>query len=185
MWGLFANQFGGIHPEGLSEHADRAPLGFLRYVAGDGEPYMGLFPRTVGKRFSRARTGASWGTHPWPRLPGRGKGRKADARVGSYRTLHLYPAPQHVVLTGIPFTGSRRPASPHRAWFMRDPASELRRITLPRTPVNRGEKKGRGCYAPALLTSLRSPRAARHQYGQTACTRSSTIPRYALAGSSR
>ena len=47
---------------------------------GEGESYMGLFPRTVGKRFSRARTGASWGTHPRSRPPGRGNGRKADAR---------------------------------------------------------------------------------------------------------
>src|SRR5918995_4083963 len=35
---------------------------------------------------------------------------------------------------------------------MQDPASELPRIRLPRTPVNKGKKrKGRGCYAPALL----------------------------------
>ena len=65
---------------------------------------MGLFPRTIGKRFSRARTGASWGPPPRPRLPGRGNGRKADARVGSCRTLHFYAASQHVVLTGMPFT---------------------------------------------------------------------------------
>ena len=55
---LFADELGGIHPEGPSELADRAPLG-LRHVAGEGESYMGLFPRTVGKGFSRARTGAS------------------------------------------------------------------------------------------------------------------------------
>ncbi len=60
---------------------------------------MGLFPHPIGKQFSRARTGASWGTHPRPRLPGRENGRKADARVGSCRTLHLYPTPQDVVLT--------------------------------------------------------------------------------------
>ena len=33
----------------------------LEYRPWEGESYMGLFPRTVGKRFSRARTGASWG----------------------------------------------------------------------------------------------------------------------------
>jgi hypothetical protein len=27
---------------------------------------------------------------------------------------------------------------------------ELRRIALPRTPVNKGKKKGRGTYVPAL-----------------------------------
>jgi hypothetical protein len=45
MWWLFADELGGIHPEGLSELADRAPLGF-RHVAEEGESYMGLFPRT-------------------------------------------------------------------------------------------------------------------------------------------
>jgi hypothetical protein len=28
---------------------------------------------------------------------------------------------------------------------MQDPASELPRITIPRTPVNKGKKKGRDC----------------------------------------
>jgi hypothetical protein len=32
----------------------------------------------------------------------------------------------------------------YRTGVMRDPASELRRITLPRTPVNKGKKEGRG-----------------------------------------
>jgi hypothetical protein len=31
---------------------------------------------------------------------------------------------------------------------------EVRRIPLPRTRVNKGEKKGRGCYAPALNSSV-------------------------------
>ena len=34
---------------------------------------------------------------------------------------------------------------------MRDAAFGLRRTPLPRTPVNRGKEKGRGCYTPALL----------------------------------
>ncbi len=33
----------------------------LEYRLWEGESYMGLFPRTVGKGFSRARTSASWG----------------------------------------------------------------------------------------------------------------------------
>ena len=33
---------------------------------------------------------------------------------------------------------------------MHDPASELLRIPIPRTPVNKGEKEGQSCYAPAL-----------------------------------
>src|SRR5215217_4708367 len=36
---------------------------------------------------------------------------------------------------------------------MHDPASELRRIPIPRTPVNKDKKKGLSCYAPALLVS--------------------------------
>jgi hypothetical protein len=33
---------------------------------------------------------------------------------------------------------------------MQDPESELRRIALPRTPVNKGKEKGRSVAAPAL-----------------------------------
>jgi hypothetical protein len=42
---------------------------------------------------------------------------------------------------------------------MRDSACGLRRMILPRTPVNKDEKKGRGCYAPAL--ALCAPDSAR------------------------
>jgi hypothetical protein len=36
--------------------------------------------------------------------------------------------------------------------IMQDPGYEFPRILLPRTPVNKGRKKGRGCYhAPAPL----------------------------------
>ena len=31
---------------------------------------------------------------------------------------------------------------------MHDPANGLRRIHIPRTPVNKGMDKGRGCYEP-------------------------------------
>ena len=34
---------------------------------------------------------------------------------------------------------------------MHDRASELRRISLRRSSVNKGIRKGRGCYTPALL----------------------------------
>jgi hypothetical protein len=38
---------------------------------------------------------------------------------------------------------------------MQDPANELRRTSLPRTSVNKGKKKGRGCLKPRpLLTNL-------------------------------
>jgi hypothetical protein len=33
---------------------------------------------------------------------------------------------------------------------MQDPANEFRRIPIPRTWVNKGKTKDRGCYAPAL-----------------------------------
>jgi hypothetical protein len=58
---------------------------------------MGLFPRTVGQRFSHP-DGRLLGAHPRPRLPVREDGRKEDARARSCRTLHVYPALQHVVL---------------------------------------------------------------------------------------
>src|SRR5829696_4200960 len=44
---------------------------------------------------------------------------------------------------------------------MHDPASELLRINLPRTPLNRGKKKGRRCYSPALDDSLLGPPTCR------------------------
>ena len=43
---------------------------------------------------------------------------------------------------------------------------ELRRILLPRTPVNKGKKKGRGCYAPALDHSLLVPLLPAEGLGQ-------------------
>jgi hypothetical protein len=48
---------------------------------------------------------------------------------------------------------------------MQDPASELRRISIPRTPVNKGKRKGRGSYAPAL-----APFSASKRYGIASCT---------------
>jgi hypothetical protein len=40
---------------------------------------------------------------------------------------------------------------------MHDRASELRRTRLPRTPVNKGMKKDRRCYTPALDDSFLGP----------------------------
>jgi hypothetical protein len=37
---------------------------------------------------------------------------------------------------------------------MQDPANGLRRITLPRTSVNKDRKKGRGVVAPARLITI-------------------------------
>ena len=132
---ISTDQLGRIHPEGLRQLADRAPLG-LRHVAGEGESYMGLFPRTVGKRFSRPDR-CLLGVPSRPRLPGRERESKEEAREGSCGTLHLYPAPQDVGLTGMPFTGSRRPTYPHRTGRMQDPEFGLRRTTLLGTSVNK------------------------------------------------
>src|SRR5215207_1475831 len=40
---------------------------------------------------------------------------------------------------------------PRAVTGMRDAGFELPRISVPRTPVNKGMKKGRCCYAPARL----------------------------------
>ena len=43
-----------------------------------------------------------------------------------------------------------------RGCSMQDPASEVPRIQLPRTSVNKHKKKGRGCYyAPALCSHMK------------------------------
>ena len=107
---ISADELGGINPEGLSELADCAPLS-LRHVAGEGESYMGLFPRTVGKRFFARPDERLLGPIRTPLCPGEGTGRGEMPGAGSCRTLHFYPAPQDVVLTGMPFRGSWRPSS--------------------------------------------------------------------------
>ena len=42
----------------------------------------------------------------------------------------------------------------YRGEAMQDPANGLRRISIPRTRVNKGKEKGRGCYTPALPKNL-------------------------------
>src|SRR5215210_7471126 len=66
----------------------------------------------------------------------------APLRAGSIGTglcgsLHLYPAPQHVVLPDRGGTALRGDPRGPRGQSMQDPASELPRIPLPRTPVNK------------------------------------------------
>src|SRR5215208_7958852 len=43
----------------------------------------------------------------------------------------------------------------YKAWrnFRESPECEVRRISIPRTRVNKAKKKGLSCYAPALLVS--------------------------------
>src|SRR5215211_9170149 len=59
------------------------------------------------------------------------------ARTGVFVCLHLHAPPQHV----DPRPAAGRPAEAILAALegesMQDPASELRRISLPRTPVNK------------------------------------------------
>jgi hypothetical protein len=38
--------------------------------------------------------------------------------------------------------------------FRECPKGEVRRISIPRTSVNKGKKKGRSCYAPTLRKTL-------------------------------
>jgi hypothetical protein len=58
------------------------------------------------------------------------------------------PAPQDVVTAPLIETPAKRLSSGPKEGDIQDRASELRRIPLPRTPVNKGTKKGRGCSRP-------------------------------------
>jgi hypothetical protein len=78
--------------------------------------------------------------------PERRGGRVRGAGIGAPRAsayAHIYPGPQHVVLTRMHQSGGIALLSPRRAETMREAVCELRRISLPRTPVNRGKRKGR------------------------------------------
>src|SRR5215208_2078097 len=68
-------------------------------------------------------------------------GRTRSVR-GSSILLHVYPAPQHVVSTYAACVASEALLAALRGRSMQDPAYELRRIPLPRTPVNRGKNEG-------------------------------------------
>jgi hypothetical protein len=54
------------------------------------------------------------------------------------RKAHIYPGPQHVVLTRMRRAGKRERNPARLARTIQDPASELPRILIPRTWVNRG-----------------------------------------------
>jgi hypothetical protein len=56
---------------------------------------------------------------------------------------------------------------------------ELRRIPLPRTPVNKGKRKGRGTrFNPGPIAALRYALHLRHLTASVRSTPSSSIPRY-------
>src|SRR5215212_7107662 len=64
----------------------------------------------------------------------------------------LYAAPQHVGHTHVAQVAPEATLAAPGGRSMHDRASELRRISLPRTWVNKGIRKGRVCYyTPALV----------------------------------
>ncbi len=56
---------------------------------------------------------------------------------GLFMSAHLYPTPQHVVALSRGVSGFRRHPRGSESRSNHDPANELPRILLPRTPVNR------------------------------------------------
>src|SRR5215217_2780692 len=80
----------------------------------------------------------------------------------AFSYLYFYPGPQDVVrhrtLHG-PMMGLWKV---YKAGAMQDRESELLRIPLPRTPVNKAKEKGRSCFAPAL-PSYSSDRCLLHE----------------------
>jgi hypothetical protein len=63
--------------------------------------------------------------------------------VTSFSPLHIYVAPQHLVVTSIHRAGPTARFRGLRTRAMQHPAFRLRRIPLPRTWVNKGKRKGR------------------------------------------
>src|SRR5687768_6292304 len=83
-------------------------------------------------------------------------------RTEAFIWLHLHAPPLDVVVAHAACRPSEGLISPLGGLFMQDFRYELPRITIPRTPVNRGKKRGRdpvGCRGPScscgalLLTS--------------------------------
>jgi hypothetical protein len=67
-----------------------------------------------------------------------------------YNALHTHSGPYRLwsVLPAHDFFA--RPMAVSEGAIMQHPIYRLRRIPLPRTPVNERIRKGRGCYTPAL-----------------------------------
>jgi hypothetical protein len=57
------------------------------------------------------------------------------------KPAHIYPAPQDVVTAPLIETPVKQLSSGPIEEDIQDPASELRRIPIPRTPVNRGRAR--------------------------------------------
>src|SRR5215207_7720798 len=78
-----------------------------------------------------------------------------DISLGTYRgmgaELHAHVLYRQAAWTGV-FRGSGvRLCRMLDINFAESPKGELRRISIPRTPVNKGKKKGRGLTAPGPL----------------------------------
>src|SRR5215211_5878436 len=68
---------------------------------------------------------------------------------GLFTSSDLYAPPQHVVPSHAAGVASEGILWPLGGRFMQDPASELRRIPLPRSRVNSYPWIGPGCLAPS------------------------------------
>jgi hypothetical protein len=65
-----------------------------------------------------------------------------------YRMGHLWLSTWHIF--GVCQVAKKQSAARSSANFSERRKAEVRGIAIPRTPLNRGKKKDRGCYAPAL-----------------------------------
>ena len=61
---------------------------------------------------------------------------------------NIYAAPLDVVLIRMLRAGTQGAIPARMARTIQDGESELPRIPVPRTPVNKGMKEGQGCYYP-------------------------------------
>jgi hypothetical protein len=92
--------------------------------------------------------------------------------LGLFTPSNLYAPPQYVVLTRTLRAGVEWQNPTREAPTIQDAASELRRIPLPRTSVNKGNNKGRG-----LLRRLPLPSPPEQIYP---CTSTARTPRRTL-----
>ena len=72
------------------------------------------------------------------------RGLSSLPRCSIFTSSDLYAPPQHVDPLHSAWWASEAILTALRGRNMQDPASELRRTPLPRTPVNKGKREGRG-----------------------------------------
>jgi hypothetical protein len=83
-----------------------------------------------------------------------------------FTATHLYAAPPYVVIACRCRTGSIGNFLLISGWLMQHPASEVPRIFLLRTTVNKGNEEGPGRMVPALPRSCGATRLVAIQRGQ-------------------